>query len=57
VDGSNDKTRVVLKETVSGTGYSLGGGKGKEVKQEKKISNLVHVSGFEVHHGTGLLNL
>ena len=27
-------------------------GKGKQVQQEIKISNPVHVSGFEAHHGT-----
>ena len=32
------------------------GGKGKQVQHEMKISNPVHVSGFEAHHGTSHLD-
>jgi len=54
VDGSNDTTRVRVKETISGTGSSLEGREreGKQVKPENKVSNPVQVSGFEAHHGT-----
>jgi len=45
-------TRVVGKESVSGTGSRRKGAKGKQVLHETVILNPVHVSGFEAHHST-----
>jgi len=48
VNGSEDTTRVIGKESVSGTGSSQGEGRENRFLHEIKISNLVHVPGLRL---------
>ena len=55
VDGFEDATGVIGRESVWGTGSSFGEWGGREGRTGltwNQISNPVHVSGFEAHHGT-----